>query len=60
MTREQSKIILKNLIENLKSMSDDYEELFNEMDNLTDEEFDAKASKIEEKYSKNGIELFNI
>lgn len=58
MTREEIKIELKRLVSNLKSMADEYEDLLNEMDNLSDAEFDAKVTHIEDIYSEYGIELF--
>lgn len=58
MNREECKIEIKRLISNLKSMAEEYEILYNEMDNLTDEEFDKRAEYIEDIYSEYGIELF--
>lgn len=58
MTREEIKMKMKRLISNLKSMAEEYESLYNEIDNLTYEEFAAKAEYIEDIYSEYGIELF--
>lgn len=58
MTRTEIKIKMKLVINNLKSMAEEYEYLYNEMDELTDDEFDKKAEYIEDTYSKYGIELF--
>ena len=57
-SREDVKFALNNLIKNLKSMAEEYENLLSEMDELTDDDFDARAEQIEDTYSKYGIELF--
>lgn len=49
---------LSDMIISLKSMSDEFEKVLNEMDDLSDEEFDKKISEIEDKYSEKGIEIF--
>lgn len=46
------------LIGDLKAFADKFEDLSDEMDGLTDEEFDERSSAIQDKYSKKGIELF--
>lgn len=58
MTRAEIKIKMKITINNLKSMAEEYEYLYNEMDELTDDEFDKIADYIEDSYRKYGIELF--
>lgn len=58
MSREDMKFEMNDLIKNLKSMAEEFEELLAEMDNLTDNEFDAKSEHIQDTYSKYGIELF--
>ena len=59
MTRLEIKKELSDMVINLKSMSDELEKVLNEMDDLSDEEFDKKISEIEDKYSKKGIEIFS-
>lgn len=56
--REEVKAEMKRLISNLKSMAEEYEKLYSEMDNMTDEQFECEASHIEDIYSEYGIELF--
>ena len=56
-TREEMKVLLKQTIENLKSFANEFEELLNEMDGLSDEEFNKKSEEITDKYSE-FIELF--
>lgn len=58
MTRDEMKIELKRLVSNLKSMTAEYEDLYNQMDNLTDAEFDKRSEHIQDIYSEYGIELF--
>lgn len=56
--REEVKAEMKRLISNLKSMAEEYEKLYSEMDNMTDEQFDCEVNHIEDIYSEYGIELF--
>ena len=58
MTRKKMNEEISDMIISLKSMADEYEHLLNEMDNLTDEEFDNRSLIIQDKYSEKGIELF--
>lgn len=58
MSRDEIKTEMKRLISNLKSMAEEYENLYAEMDNLSDSEFDERVEHIEDIYSEYGIELF--
>lgn len=56
--REVVKNELKRVISNLKSMSEELEKLYNEMDDLSEEEFDRKLKHILNIYDEYGIELY--
>ena len=58
MTRAEMKRELKRLVSNLKSMAEEFEDLYNQMDDLTNEEFDERLKYIQDIYSEYGIELF--
>lgn len=58
MKREEIKIELSKVIKDLKAYASDFEDLLNEMDGLSDEEFNKRSDEIQELYSESGIELF--
>lgn len=58
MKREKVKQEMKETIEHLRQFAEELQSLYEEMDRLTDEEFDKKSMKIEDRYAEMGIELF--
>lgn len=48
---------LEKVISNLKTMAYELEELYNEMDELSENDFESKSEIIQDKYSEEGIKL---